>query len=139
MNSSSQLDDFVVTQAAVYDQVVRELTVGRKQSHWMWFIFPQLAGLGTSEMAKRFSIASLAEAQAYLAHPILGPRLRDCTRLLLAAPHDNISAILGSPDDLKFRSCLTLFAAAAPTEPIFSNALTKFFQGEPDQRTIELL
>jgi len=118
---------------------VRELQAGRKQTHWMWFIFPQIAGLGTSHMAQRFALASQAEARDYLAHPILGPRLLECTRLLLAAPHDDISAILGYPDDLKFRSCVTLFAAVAPDEPVFQEALTKFFHNKPDPRTIDLL
>jgi uncharacterized protein (DUF1810 family) len=139
MDTSSKLDDFVATQAAVYDEVVQELTFGRKQSHWMWFVFPQLAGLGSSHMARRFALESLAAAREYLAHPVLGPRLLECTRILLAAPHDDISGILGYPDDLKFRSCMTLFAAAAPDEPVFNDALTKFFRGEPDPRTIDLL
>jgi uncharacterized protein (DUF1810 family) len=139
MNTASKLADFVATKEAVYDHVVRELTAGHKQTHWMWFIFPQLAGLGTSQMAQRFSLNSLAEARSYLDHPTLGPRLRECTRLLLAAPHDDISAILGYPDDLKFRSCMTLFAAVAPAEPIFNEALQKFFRGEPDPITTKLL
>src|SRR5262245_63795612 len=111
-DSGSNFAHFVTAQNAVYDHVLRELKAGRKQSHWMWFIFPQLAGLGTSYMAQRFALSSLAEAQAYFAHSILGPRLREYTRLLLAAPHDDISDILGYPDDLKFHSCMTLFAAA---------------------------
>lgn len=139
MSTATKLADFVATQESVYDQVVRELQGGRKQTHWMWFVFPQLAGLGTSHMARRFALASLDEARDYLAHPVLGPRLRECTRLLLAAPHDDITAILGNPDDLKFRSSMTLFAAAAPNEPIFNEALAKFFHGEPDALTIELL
>lgn len=139
MSTATKLTDFVATQESVYVEVVRELRVGRKQTHWMWFVFPQLAGLGTSRMAQRFALASLDEARDYLAHPVLGPRLRECTRLMLATPHDDISAILGYPDDLKFHSCMTLFAAAAPNDPLFNEALTKFFHGEPDALTNELL
>jgi uncharacterized protein (DUF1810 family) len=139
MDTAAKLRDFVAAQEPVYEQVVRELTVGQKRSHWMWFIFPQLAGLGFSAMAQRFGIASLDEARRYLSHPDLGARLRECTRLMLAVPHDDVSAVLGYPDDLKFRSCMTLFAAAAPEESLFDEALKKFFGGEGDQRTLELL
>jgi len=139
MNTETKLVEFVDAQEAVYVDVVRELTLGRKQSHWMWFVFPQLAGLGTSQMARKFAIGSLEEARAYLQHSILGPRLKECTRLMLAAPHDDVSAILGYPDDLKFRSCMTLFSAAEPHEPLFPQALDKFFDGERDSLTVELL
>lgn len=131
--------EFVDAQDPVYEQVVRELKAGRKQTHWMWFIFPQLAGLGSSHMAQKFAIDSLAEAQSYLQHPVLGARLRECARLMIAAPHGDVSAILGYPDDLKFRSSMTLFAAAEPNEPVFQAALDKFFGGERDSRTMELL
>jgi uncharacterized protein (DUF1810 family) len=132
-------NEFLQAQDAIYHQVLRELAAGRKQSHWIWFIFPQLAGLGTSSMTRRFALHSPAEARAYLAHPVLGQRLRECTRLMLKAPGHEISAILDYPDDLKFRSSMTLFAAVADDEPIFTDALQKFFDGQPDPRTIELL
>ena len=133
-----KLAEFVATQDRVYDQVLRELTAGRKETHWIWFIFPQITGLGFSEMSRRFGIASLAEAQCYLRHDVLGPRLRQCTELMLAAPHRDIRSILGDPDDLKFRSSMTLFAAAAREESIFQAALEKF-GGKPDPLTLRLL
>jgi len=139
MDTETKLTEFVSTQEAVFEQVVSELTAGHKQSHWMWFIFPQLAGLGTSQMARKFAIGSLEEARAYLRHAVLGPRLKECTRLMLAAPHSDAGAILGYPDDLKFRSCMTLFRAAEPGEPLFQAALEKFFAGESDSLTLELL
>jgi uncharacterized protein (DUF1810 family) len=139
MTRSAKLAAFVTAQDPVYDQVCRELAAGRKESHWMWYIFPQLAGLGSSPMAQKFGIASIDEAQSYLADNVLGSRLRECTRLMLAVPHDDVSAILGYPDDLKFRSSMTLFALAAPHEPLFDQALAKFFGGQRDPRTIRLL
>lgn len=139
MDTQIKLAEFVTAQDAVYGQVLRELAGGQKRSHWMWFIFPQLAGLGTSHMARKFAIQSLEEARAYLQHEILGPRLKECARLMLAAPNHDVSAILGNPDNLKFRSCMTLFAAAEPSEPLFQAALDKFFDGQPDSRTLELL
>jgi uncharacterized protein (DUF1810 family) len=139
MEIQAKFAEFISAQDAVYEQVVRELTAGKKRSHWMWFIFPQLAGLGTSHMARKFAISSLEEARAYLHHEILGPRLKECTRLMLAAEHSDVSSILGYPDDLKFRSCMTLFAATEPVEPIFQAALDKFFGGEPDSRTLQLI
>ena len=117
------LERFVAAQAPVIDEVCDELRRGRKTSHWMWFIFPQLEALGTSAMAKRYGIASLAEARAYLAHPVLGPRLQTCCALLLQVQNRNIHEILGHPDDLKFRSCLTLFGLAAPDVVLFSQCL----------------
>jgi uncharacterized protein (DUF1810 family) len=105
----------------------------------MWFIFPQLAGLGSSPLAQKFGIASKAEALSYLDHEVLGPRLRECTRLMLAAPTNDIGSILSYPDDLKFRSSMTLFAVAEPEEPLFEEALQKFFSGEHDPLTLELL
>jgi len=132
----------VRAQAPVYAQVCAELGAGRKQSHWMWFIFPQLQGLGSSAMAQRYAIASLAEAHAYLAHPLLGERLRECTRLVNRIPGRTIEAIFGHPDDLKFRSCMTLFARAAGEEAgerVFSAALTRYFAGAVDPRTVQLL
>ena len=132
------LQRFVDAQAPVIDQVLEELRAGRKRSHWMWFVFPQLRGLGASSMAQHYGIASLEEARAYLAHPVLGPRLRQCCALMLAVPGRGAHEILGSPDDLKFRSCLTLFALAAPQEPVFGAALQRFYEGQPDPRTQDL-
>jgi uncharacterized protein (DUF1810 family) len=139
MDTADKLAAFVAAQDAVYDQVLRELAVGRKQSHWIWFIFPQLAGLGSSSMSQKFGIASQAEARTYLEHKVLGPRLRECTRLMLSISNRDITQILGYPDDLKFRSCLTLFAIAAPEESLFEEALQKYFGGKRDPLTIELL
>ena len=133
------LAEFVAAQDPVYDQVRRELTAGLKETHWIWFIFPQLSGLGQSSMSRKFALASKAEARKYWEHPVLGPRLRECTQLLLASPNRSIASILGDPDDLKFRSSMTLFAAAAPEEPLFKAALEKFFRGAPDPLTIKLL
>ena len=130
---------FLAAQDAVYDQVRAELSAGRKQSHWMWFIFPQLAGLGFSEMARKFALASLDEARGYLAHPILGQRLRECMGLILAGSERRIEKILGHPDDLKFRSCLTLFAQAAPDEPLFQTAIDAFYEGRQDPVTLDVL
>lgn len=133
------LERFVSAQEPVYADVLAELRAARKRSHWMWFVFPQLRGLGISSMAQHYGIASQAEARAYLAHPVLGPRLRECCQLMLAAPAGRSAhEILGSPDDLKFRSCLTLFALAAPREQLFHDALQRFYGGEPDPRTLAL-
>jgi uncharacterized protein (DUF1810 family) len=134
------LDRFVVAQGAVFAQVCRELAAGRKESHWMWFIFPQLHGLGSSPVAQRFAIGSLEEARAYLAHPLLGERLRACTQLVNAVEGRSAQAIFGYPDELKFRSCMTLFARAVTggSEP-FGAALAKYFAGEEDPLTRELL
>lgn len=133
------LQRFIDAQSPVYAQVCSELRAGRKTGHWMWFIFPQIAGLGYSALARKFAIASVDEAAAYLAHPILGPRLRECTQLVNAVEGRSIGAILGSPDDMKFRSCMTLFARAHPGEQIFEEALRKYFDGAPDQLTLERL
>ena len=133
------LEHFVEAQAPVYDMVVAELSAGQKRSHWMWFIFPQLAGLGSSPMAQRFALASLEDARAYLAHNILGPRLIDCTRLVLAVEGRDAHEIFGSPDDLKFGSSMTLFARAAPAETAFSRALDRYYDGIEDARTLALL
>jgi uncharacterized protein (DUF1810 family) len=131
---------FVNAQDLVYNPVVKELTDGRKRTHWMWFIFPQLKGLGHSAMAQRYAIRDLAQARAYLSDPILGIRLRQDVELLVR--HQGKSEILGSPDDLKFRSCLTLFGAAAidnSDRSLFKEALDQFYGGEPDPHTLELL
>jgi uncharacterized protein (DUF1810 family) len=129
------LQRFVAAQAPVYEQVRRELKVGRKQSHWMWFIFPQIAGLGQSPMSVRFAIASLEETKAYLAHPVLGPRLKECARLALDVEGKTAREIFGSIDELKFRSSMTLFARAAPDEDIFQRCIDKYFAGAPDPAT----
>lgn len=133
--ASIDLQRFVDAQQGVIDAVRDELRAGRKRSHWMWFVFPQLQGLGSSAMAQHYGIASLEEARAYLAHAVLGPRLRECCALMLGVPHRSAHDILGSPDDLKFRSCLTLFALAAPQEAVFRDALQRFYGGEMDART----
>lgn len=133
------LQRFVDAQAPVYERVVAELRQGQKQSHWMWFIFPQIAGLGSSAMAQKFAISSRAETEAYLAHPVLGPRLRECTRLVTAIPNRSIDAILGYPDDLKFRSSMTLFASVTPDNKDFVEALDKFYGGAMDRATLERL
>ncbi len=135
-------EHFVQAQDPVYGQVVAELAAGRKESHWMWFVFPQLAGLGHSSMARRFALTGLAEAQAYLAHGVLGPRLTDCTTLVLRHNDRTAHDIFGSPDDLKFRSSMTLFArAAAQTKSAapFGAALDAFYRGAEDARTLDLL
>lgn len=134
-----RLAEFVAAQDAVYEEVRRELSAGRKRTHWIWFIFPQLAALGRSSTSKKYGLASKAEARSYIEHPVLGPRLKECTRLMLDSPKRDISEIMGYPDDLKFRSSMTLFAAAAPEEPAFAAALDKFFAGERDPLTLELL
>jgi uncharacterized protein (DUF1810 family) len=138
MDDPFDLQRFVDAQAGVYPQVCAELAAGRKASHWMWFVFPQLKGLGASSMAQHYGIGSRAEAQAYWAHPLLGPRLRQCTELVLAAEGRGAHAIFGSPDDLKFRSCMTLFAQATG-EPLFDEALRRYSDGRPDPRTLALL
>ncbi len=137
MSDEPGLERFVTAQALVYDEVLAELRAGRKRSHWMWFVFPQLRGLGHSEKAQRYGIADLAEAKAYLAHPVLGPRLRECLRLVAAASGD-IEDILGPVDAVKLRSCVTLFLAAdeAPEARV---VLGRWWDGKPDVRTTELL
>lgn len=130
---------FVDAQQPVYQTVLGELRAGRKQSHWMWFIFPQIAGLGHSMMAQTFALSSLDEATAYLAHPVLGPRLRECSALVAGLEGRSIAQIFGHPDDVKFRSSMTLFVKAAPEEPIFAACLLKYFGGEPDPQTLARL
>ncbi|WP_437720909.1 DUF1810 domain-containing protein [Sorangium sp. So ce861] len=133
------LQRFVDAQAPVYDRVLAELRRGQKTSHWMWFIFPQVQGLGYSAMARRYGIASKAEAEAYLQHPTLGPRLIECTRLVNQIEGCSLVDIFDSPDDMKFCSSMTLFARAAPDNETFLAALEKYCGGELDQRTLELL
>jgi uncharacterized protein (DUF1810 family) len=138
MSDLFDLRRFVDAQAPVYPRVLAELRRGQKQSHWMWFIFPQLAGLGHSPMAQRYAVRSRDEAAAYLEHGVLGLRLRECTALVNAVDGRTIREILGSPDDLKFRSSMTLFDAVAPNQE-FADAIAKFHGGTPDRRTLELL
>ena len=133
------LERFVAAQSGVIERVRAELQSGRKQSHWMWFVFPQLAGLGFSPMAQRYAIASLDEARAYLAHHLLGARLRECTELVLAIHGKTAHEIFGSPDDLKLRSCVTLFAYVSEAGSIFHRVLDRFYDGIPDPRTLERL
>jgi uncharacterized protein (DUF1810 family) len=133
------LDRFLTAQEPVYTSALRELRAGRKQSHWMWFIFPQIEGLGHSSTARFYAIKNSDEASAYLAHPVLGPRLIECCEAMLG--HSNRSAleILGTPDDLKLRSCVTLFGRIPPGHPVFQRILDTFYDGGPDLHTIELL
>ncbi len=133
------LDRFVAAQAPIYARVCDELRAGRKASHWMWFIFPQIAGLGVSATARKFAIATRAEAAAYVRHPMLGPRLMECTQLVNRIEGRSAFEIFGTPDDLKFRSSMTLFAKAASDNAVFRQALDKYFAGEPDRRTLERL
>ncbi len=130
---------FIEAQQASYATALAELRSGRKTSHWIWFVFPQLKGLGISSTSERYGLSGLAEARAYLAHPILGPRLREATAAMLAHRPKSASSVLGELDALKFRSCLTLFSCADPTEHAFGTALEEFFGGEPDRRTLMLL
>jgi len=139
MSESFDLHRFLDAQQPVMTAVRRELAAGHKTSHWMWFVFPQLRELGRSEMARCYGIASLAEARAYAAHPVLGGRLRDDTALVVQHEKKGITAIFGTPDDLKFRSCMTLFRAAVPDEAVFERALAAFFGGEDDPLTRKLL
>ena len=134
------LQRFVSTQAATIDTAVAELKAGRKRSHWMWFVFPQLRGLGQSDMATRYGIVSLDEAQAYLTHPVLGPRLEECTRAVVDASASSLHEIFGSPDDMKFHSSMTLFAIASGNDDsIYRHALDRWCAGRMDGRTMALL
>ena len=142
--STDPLQRFLDAQSTTYEQARAELAAGQKRSHWMWFIFPQIYGLGSSSMAQRYAIASLAEAQAYLAHPILGSRLRTCTALVNDTPNPSLDRIFGFPDNLKFHSSVTLFAEAAkssaqPDDRVFDQALRQFFAGKPDAATLDRL
>jgi uncharacterized protein (DUF1810 family) len=134
------LERFVTAQAPVFDRALAELQAGRKRSHWMWFIFPQLRGLGFSTTARLYGVASLAEARAYLAHPLLGPRLETCTRDVLALENRSLHDIFGTPDDMKFGSCMTLFSLAADgNDSSFRAGLDRYCGGRQDERTMELL
>ncbi len=136
-----RLERFVAAQDAggTYERAVAELRAGAKRGHWMWFVFPQVAGLGFSAMSQRYAIASLAEARAYLAHPVLGPRLVECGRILAATKGKSAAAIFGDIDAMKLRSSITLFTAAAPNEPVFREVLEKYFGAQPDDATLERL
>jgi len=142
------LDRFVTAQDPVWDRVRAELRRGRKTSHWMWFVFPQIAGLGSSPTARAYALSGLDEARAYLAHPVLGPRLREAAQLAAAVPTGTAAEVFGYPDDLKLRSSVTLFARAADTADtaeddaaaaVFTAVLDRYFDGEPDPRTLDLL
>jgi uncharacterized protein (DUF1810 family) len=136
---ADELAHFVQAQDQVYADVVRELGTGRKRSHWMWFIFPQLTGLAPSAMSQRYALDSTEAAKRYLQHPVLGPRLRECTQLVLDVPNRSAEAIFGYPDYLKFRSSMTLFALAEPSAELFQQALDKYYSGQGDEKTLELL
>ena len=133
------LDRFLQAQAGVYEQALSEIRAGRKYTHWMWFIFPQFHGLGSSWTSRQYAIRSAAEAEAYLAHPVLGPRLVECAEAALAAEGRSAQDIFGSPDDLKLRSSATLFAAVSPPGSVFHRLLDRYFEGRPDVRTLALL
>jgi uncharacterized protein (DUF1810 family) len=137
--NDNDLQRFMSAQARHMDDVLAELAAGRKRTHWMWFVFPQLRGLGHSEMARHYGLASRAEAAAYLAHPVLGPRLRQCVDVVLAVQDRTAHEIFGSPDDLKLRSCLTLFREIDAADGVFARALARYFGGEPDPATLRLL
>jgi len=129
------LDRFLVEQQHVYEDALEELRRGSKTGHWIWYIFPQVAGLGSSPMSRRFAISSLDEARAYLAHPVLGARLRECAGIVLATPGRTAEEIFGSIDALKLRSCMTLFHRAAPGDPLFAKVLDRFYRGVADEAT----
>lgn len=133
------LERFVDAQAGTYDQALAELRAGRKTSHWMWWVFPQVAGLGMSDTSRTYAVAGLAEARAYLRHDVLGPRLRECCRTLLALQDVSATRVLGEIDAIKLRSSMTLFAVADPAEPVFAEVLDRFYDGERDERTVRLL
>ena len=139
MDTDYDLQRFVDAQQASYATALAELRAGHKRSHWMWYVFPQIAGLGRSEMARRYAIRSGDEAAAYLAHPVLGPRLRECAAAVAMHADRSASEIFGHPDDLKFHSSMTLFADVAPDEAVFQDCLDRYFDGVPDAATIERL
>lgn len=140
MNLTTQgLQRFVQAQDLVYESVCNELSLGEKTSHWMWFVFPQLKGLGHSPIAKHYGLESAAEALEFWEHPVLGARLKECTQLVLAQPNTSAHDVFGSPDDIKFKSCMTLFAKVAPNEQCFKEALARFFNGKQDESTLKLL
>ena len=137
MSDRFGLERFVEAQEGLYGQACAELRAGRKRSHWMWFVFPQIRGLGSSPTAVRFAISGIEEARAYLEHPVLGPRLQECTGIVVGVEGRSVEEIFGYPDDLKFHSSMTLFAKAAAEAGVFGEALEKYFGGEMDQGTLE--
>jgi len=139
MSDTYNLHRFLTAQAPTYNTVLAELRAGRKSSHWIWFIFPQIRGLGHSVMAQQFAIGALDEAEAYLQHPILGPRLRECTQLVLDVDGRSAEEIFPYPDNLKFRSSMTLFMTTTIDNTLFKDALLKYFNGKPDQMTLDIL
>ncbi len=139
MSSPLDLDRFVTAQKGIYERALAELRDGRKTSHWMWFIFPQMRGLGQSQMAWTYGISGIEEARDYLAHPLLGPRLIECVAAVNALEGKSASEIFGYPDDIKFRSSMTLFAETAGAGSVFAAAVEKYFAGKPDRRTLDLL
>jgi len=138
-NDPHDLDRFVQAQIGTCDRALAELKRGQKRSHWMWYIFPQVAGLGFSSMSQRYAITSMEEATAYLNHPVLGPRLRECAEAMLQVEGRSAREILGSPDDMKLKSCATLFAHVSAPGSVFQQVLEKYYRGEQDHRTLELL
>ena len=138
-NDQFNLARFVSAQAAIYDAVLAELSEGKKRTHWMWFIFPQIEGLGYSPTSQRYAIKNKAEARQYLAHPILGKRLLECAETILGIQGRSASQIFGSPDDLKLRSSMTLFASITAPESVFARVLDRYFQGRPDVKTLDIL
>lgn len=138
-NDPFNLSRFVEAQNHVFDQVMSELRSGQKSSHWMWFIFPQIDGLAFSEMSQRYAIKSVDEVKAYLNHPVLGPRLHACSDAVLKIEGRSASDIFGSPDDLKLKSCATLFASVLPAGSVFDRLLAKYYRGARDDRTLSLL
>ncbi|WP_426059004.1 DUF1810 domain-containing protein [Hymenobacter sp. B1770] len=139
MSQETSLQRFIDAQATSYPVALSEIQRGRKQSHWMWYIFPQLRGLGVSATAQHYGIQGRSEAQAYAQHPVLGPRLVHISEALLALADNNATRILGSPDDMKLKSSMTLFAALPQAPPVFQQVLDKFYQGKPDEQTLRLL
>lgn len=133
------LTRFLQAQERTYEVAIGEIRGGRKRSHWMWFIFPQYEGLGSSSTSRRYAIRSIAEADAYLRHPILGPRLLECAEAALGIDNKSAREVFGSPDDLKLKSCATLFDQVSPPESVFKRLLEKYYRGEPDERTLRLL
>ena len=131
------LQRFIEAQDRIFKHVISELGAGTKMSHWMWFIFPQIRGLGRSPTAIEYAISGPDEARAYLDHPVLGPRLKECTQLVLQVENRSVAQIFGSPDDMKFRSCMTLFAQVSPDDNLFTRALQKYFAGVPDPLTLD--
>jgi len=133
------LSRFVQAQSGDYEQALAEIRAGRKRSHWMWYIFPQFDGLGFSSMSRRYAIKTLAEAEAYLAHPILGPRLVECAEAALGVEGKTAHEIFGSPDEMKLKSCATLFACVSPEGSVFHRLLAKYYRGQCDEKTLRLI